>query len=268
MQHLLAIIVIAVLGVAYIRYFETSHVYFPSRRLRNTPAEVGLEYEDVELWTADGVRIHGWFIPAAGRARATMLYCHGNGGNIGDRVYIIRILNDLGLNVMIFDYRGYGASSGRPSEKGTYLDAEAAYAYVLKKENNDPDRVIVYGKSLGGAVGIDLMTRKKARALISDSVFTSTSAMAEEIYPGLPVKHILRIKYDSISKIGRVGMPKLIIHSRDDEIVPFRHGEALFDAAGAPKEFYIMRGDHNYAVYEHEAEFKRRIDGFLKEQGI
>lgn len=268
MQYLLTAIVIVTLVVVCIRHFETSNVYFPSRTLMSTPAEAGLEYEDVELQADDGVRIHGWFVPASGRARATVLFCHGNGGNMGDRVDIIRILNDLGLNVMIFDYRGYGTSGGRPSEKGTYLDAEVAYVYALKRSNDDPDSVIIYGKSLGGAVGIDLATRRKARVLISDSAFTSTEAMAEEMYPALPAKYFLRIKYDNISKIGRIDMPKLIIHSRDDEMVPFHHGEALFNAAGDPKEFYDMRGDHNGAVYEHEDEFKIRLDGFLRKQGI
>jgi uncharacterized protein len=268
MQYFLAVIVVAALGVAYMRYFETSNIYFPSRKIENTPAEAGLSYEDVELRTADGVAIHGWFVPFSGRARATVLFCHGNGGNIGDRVDIIRILNGLGLNVMIFDYRGYGTSAGRPSEKGTYFDADAAYVYTLRRENDDPGRVIVYGKSLGGAVGIDLVTRKEARALIVDSAFTSIPEMARELYPGLPVGHFLSAKYDSISKIGKADIPTLIIHSIDDETVPLRQGQALFDAASDPKEFYAMRGDHNGAVYAHEDEFKARLDGFLKEQGV
>jgi len=253
--------------VVYARWMERSSIYYPSREVEYTPGDIDLAFEDIYFTASDGVRLNGWFIPAE-EPRGTVMICHGNAGNIGHRLDKIRIFNDLGLNIFIFDYRGYGRSAGSPSEKGTYLDAAAAYDYVISRDDVDKEKLVLYGKSLGGAIAVDLAAKAEARALISNSAFTSTVDMARGIYPFLPVRHFVSMKYDTISKIGQIEMPKLIIHSSQDEIVPFSHGEKLFEASSEPREFYSMRGGHNDAVYVYEEEFKRRIHLFLENNGI
>ncbi len=255
-------IVIVILVIFYLRWFERYNIFFPTRKIELRPDYVGLSYEDVYFKSADGVRLNGWFIPAS-PSSPTVLLCHGNAGNIGHRLGIIRIFNRLNLNVFIFDYRGYGRSSGRPSEKGTYQDARAAYDYLLSRDDIDRDKIIFYGKSLGGAVAIELATRVNPCALISESAFTSTLDIGREIYPFLPLRIIITMKYDNLSKIKGLRPPKLIIHSIDDEIVPFRHGRRLFEEAPEPKQFYQMTGGHNEAVDLAEDEFAERIDRFL-----
>ena len=253
--------------VVYARWMERSSIYYPRREVEATPDEIDLRFEDVYFTSSDGVKLNGWFIPAE-NPRGTVLVCHGNAGNIGHRLDKIRIFNELGLNVFIFDYRGYGRSAGSPSEKGTYLDARAAYDHLMSRDDIDKEKIVVYGKSLGGAIAIDLATRVPVRAVISNSAFTSTVDMAKGMYPFLPVKYFVSMKYDTISKVGRLKAPKLIIHSGEDEIVPFRHGERLFEAAAEPKEFYRMRGEHNDSIYVYEEEFKRNIHLFLESVGI
>lgn len=249
------------------RWFEWSSIYFPDRIVQGTPRLVGLEYENVYFQTSDKVKINAWFIPAK-EARGTLLYCHGNAGNIGDRLDIIKMFNSIGLNVLIFDYRGYGKSSGVASERGTYLDADAAYEYLLSRDDIDKDKIIVYGKSLGGAVAVDLALKKDPSILISDSAFTSTTDMARMMYPFLPIERILTIRYDTLSKIDDVKSNKLIIHSREDEIVPFRHGQAIYENARQPKEFFKMRGGHNEGIITYESRYIEYLDDYLKRSGI
>ncbi len=267
MRILLAVIIIGVVVVLYIRQFEKSNIYFPSRTIELTPEVIGLEYEDVYFKTSDGTLLNAWFIPVA-NARGTVLFFHGNAGNIGNRIDILRVLNSLGLNVFIFDYRGYGKSKGSPSEKGTYLDGMAAYEYLVNERQIAPDNIVIYGKSLGGAIAIDVASKVKCRVMISDSTFSSIVDMAKEIYPFLPVKLFGTIKYDSVSKVGNINVPKLIIHSTEDEIVPLEHGERLFKAADQPKELYKMKGGHNDSFMIYEDEYSSKIDKFLRENGI
>lgn len=251
----------------FVRWFEWSNIYFPYKFLGSAPSAIGLSYEDVYFETSDGANLNGWFVPCD-NPRATVIFCHGNAGNISHRLDIIRMLNSLGLNVFIFDYRGYGKSSGWPSEKGTYLDLLAAHDYVLNRDDVDKEKIILYGKSLGGAVAAEVATKNGFYAVILDSVFTSTVDMAREIFPFLPVDLIITIKYDTISKIDELSMPKLVIHSKDDEIVPFSHGEKLFEKAKEPKEFYAMHGGHNDAIIIYQDDIKEKIDAFLKKTGI
>ena len=255
------------LVVLWGRWFEWSSIYFPDKIVQSSPGLAGLEYEDVYFKTSDGVQINAWFVPSR-EARGTLLYCHGNAGNIGDRIDIIKMFSSLGLNVLIFDYRGYGKSAGIASEKGTYLDAEAAYEYLLSRNDVDKDKIIVYGKSLGGAVATELALKKNPRILISDSAFTSTTDMARMMYPFLPLEHILTIKYDTLSKIPRVESNKLIIHSYEDEIVPFKHGQAIYQKAQEPKEFFRMRGGHNEGIIAYESEYREYLDDYLTRSGI
>ncbi len=265
--RLIVIILILLGGWMYLRNFEHNNIYFPSEIIEFTPGEVGLDFEEVFYPTADGKQINGWFIPAK-KNRGTILFSHGNGGNIGHRIDFFKIFNKLGLNVFIFDYRGYGKSPGNPSEKGIYSDGKGAYDYLTGRADIDKDKIVLYGESLGGAVAIDLAGKVTARSLITFGTFTSATDMGRKLYPHYPVKLIITQKYDSFSKIKNLTIPKLIIHSRDDEIVPFEQAEALFAEAPPPKEFLELRGGHNEAALENSEKFSQKINDFLLKYGV
>lgn len=258
-----SIIIFIVFLLVYSQILEWKALYYPSKKIEFTPSNFGLEYEDAFFETKDGVMLHGWFVPAED-SFATILYCHGNAGNISHRVEIARMFNQRKMDFFIFDYRGFGKSKGMPTEKGTYLDAQAAYDFLINKKGIGKSRIVIYGKSIGAAIAIDLATKTDAAALISESSFLSTKAMAREIYPYLPFWLFIRSKYNADRKINKVNIPKLIIHSQNDEIVPFAHGQKLFDLAKPPKEFYVMRGGHNDAFYIYSDECMQRIVDFLK----
>lgn len=267
LNRIFYIIALIFISWVFIRYIERRNIFFPMRSVELTPQHIGLSFEDINFKTSDDVELNGWFIPSAD-ARSAILFCHGNAGNISHRLEVVNILNKIGLNVFIFDYRGYGKSNGRPSEKGTYLDAIAAYNYLIQRPGIERGSIIIYGKSLGAAVGIDLARRVRHRALIIESAFTSTKDMAREVYPFLPISLVVPPRYNSIPKIQDIESPKLIIHSQDDEIVPYHHGRRLFKAAKEPKEFYRMRGGHNDAVVLAPDEFKKAIISFLVKHDI
>ena len=247
---------------AYLKYFERKGIYFPTKAIELTPMDAGLKYEDIFFNTDDNLKLNGWFIPAKD-PRGTLLFCHGNAGNISHRIEIIEIFNKLSLNVFIFDYRGYGKSKGSPTEEGLYRDARAAYKNLLSRKNINKDAIVIYGKSIGANVAIDLASKVKAAALISESGFTSAYDMGKKLFPFFPIKWIITIKYDAATKIKNIPIPKLIIHSQDDEIVPFKLGKKLFEAAPQPKEFYQMRGGHNEAVFMAMEEYSVKINNFL-----
>lgn len=230
--------------VAFVYVRQPKMLYFPTKEIEQTPAAIGLLFDEVTVKTADGVNIAAWFIPAPD-ARAVLLFCHGNGGNISHRLDSIRIFHDLGLSVLVFDYRGYGRSEGEPTEKGTYLDAEAAWEYLVKDKGIDSARIVIFGRSLGSAVAAELAMRRKAGALIIESGFTSIPDIGRKYYPHMPVSLITRFHYATIDKVSSLALPKLFIHSPSDEIIPYDHGLRLFDKAAEPKEFLQLRGDHN-----------------------
>jgi fermentation-respiration switch protein FrsA (DUF1100 family) len=249
MKILATIFLFGIGFIVYVRFLEATAVFVPSRRLMALPSDVGLIYEDVFLNTQDRVLIHGWFIPVSQSASPqgmppTMIYLHGNAGNVGDRLEKITMFHRIGVNVLIVDYRGYGRSQGSPTEEGMYLDAQAAYDYLLSRQDIDPTKIIVYGSSLGGAAAVDLAARRAVSAMILDSTFTSAIDMAKVILPVVPT-FLLKIRLDSMSKIKNIQVPKLIIHSRDDETVPFALGRKLYDNAARPKEFLEILGLHN-----------------------
>ena len=256
-------LVIAVLIIVFFgfRYFEKKNLYFPLRTIEATPEDIYSDYEDFSIMTKDGIQITGWFIPAK-RPRATVLFCHGNGGNISHRIQKIKLLNDLGVDILIFDYRGYGMSKGRPSEHGLYLDAEAAYAYLVTNKQVLPENIIVLGESLGGAVAVDLATKHRMGGIIIEGTFTSVHDMAQRYFPFIP-SFIISSRFDSLQKIKRVTSPVLLFHSIEDEIVPFEFGTQLFNAAKEPKKFIKLRGGHNDAFLMSQDIFISEIDSFL-----
>jgi len=259
---LIPILIFLVFMLAYLKYFERKGIYYPTREIDFTPIDVGLKYADVFFDTDDNLKLNGWFIPAED-PRGTLLFCHGNAGNISHRIEIIKIFNKLNLNVFIFDYRGYGRSQGSPTEAGLYRDAQAAYKYLLSKKDINNEAIVIYGKSIGANVAIDLASKVKAAVLISESGFSSAYDMGKRLFPYLPVKWIITIKYDALTRIKNITIPKLIIHSQDDEIVPFKLGKKLFEAAPPPKEFYKMSGGHNEAFFMAGEEYSVRINNFL-----
>ncbi len=249
--------------VAAVRYLERASLYYPVRQMMFTPMDVNLDYEEVYLRAEDDVKIHAWHIPAR-EAEYTVLFSHGNAGNISHRLDKISSFNDIGLNVFIFDYRGYGKSGGFPSEQGLYRDAYASYHHLIDEMNVAPENIILYGESLGGAVSVELASTRLVGGLITESNFTSVKEMARLVFPFVP--HVLLAsRFDSLSKIGDVEAPKLIIHSIDDEIVPFSQGEKLFQAASEPKTFLKLRGGHNTAFMDSRGEYERGIRAFVDE---
>jgi fermentation-respiration switch protein FrsA (DUF1100 family) len=225
---------------------EERFIFFPDPHLEATPEAVGLAYEEVYFTTEDGIRLHGWFVPASG-ARWTLLWFHGNAGNISHRLHNLQQMHrHLRLNVFIFDYRQYGRSQGKISEKGTYLDASAALQTLHQRLDLNPQSIILFGRSLGSAVAVDLARRAPCLALILESPFTSVPDMAAKAMPLLPIGRLLRTRYDSLRKIAQVTVPVLILHGDRDEVVPFEQGQRLFTAANEPKTFYtIPRAGHN-----------------------
>lgn len=225
-----------------------SLVFQPTRRLDWTPANAALAYEDVGLAASDRVRLHAWWVPAASADAPVLLFCHGNAGNIGDRVYNVKLLHDAGIAVLIFDYRGYGRSEGKPSQVGVHRDARAAWDWLVHERGIPASRVSLFGRSLGGAVAIELATHVEPHRLIVESSFTSIADMAAVAMPMVPRPLVPRL-FDSITTIARVRCPVLVLHGTEDELVPFAMGRKLFDACHAPKRFVPIEGaGHNDTV--------------------
>jgi len=266
MKIILYIIVFAAFLFIYVRYLESRSVFYPVGPIAATPRELGLPFEDVYIQTRDNVKIHGWLIKAPS-AKSTLIFLHGNAGNIGDRLGKIDLFHRMGLNILIIDYRGYGKSGGRPTEEGVYKDAEAAYDYLRKRNDTKEQNMIGYGASLGGAVVIDLAAKKRLDGLIIDSSFSSAADIAKKIYPFLPA-FFMKIKFDSEEKIKDITVPKLFIHSVEDDVIPFVLGKKLYDAAPEPKEFVEIKGSHNDGHIFDQEKIKKGIRAFLKERDL
>ena len=264
-------LVIIILG-AYIVFagslfvFQSRYVYYPERVLYTDPASIGLSFESVSFITADGVKLSGWFVPGKS-ARGVVLFCHGNAGNISHRLESIQIFHRLGLDVFIFDYRGFGQSEGKPTEPGTYRDAEAAWRYLVEERQVSPNQIIAFGRSLGGAVAGWLAQSQTPGALILESTFTSLPDVAARFYPYLPVRLLLRIKYNTAEYLGRVNCPVLIVHSRDDEMMPFSQGQRLFEIAPEPKKFLEITGSHNEGFITSGKRYEEGLQAFISSLG-
>lgn len=261
MKFIISIPVILILFFFFVRFLEQKSLYHPYKSIEATPQDIALDYEDVNVTTADGVKLNGWFIPSD-MPRATILFSHGNGGNISHRLEKIKILNKLDLNILIYDYRGYGLSAGKPSEEGLYLDADAMYGYLINKKKISPETIIAYGESLGGAVAIDLASKQVIGGLIIEDSFTSVREVAKKIFPFIP-SAVYKTKYDSLKIIKDIDIPKLIFHSIEDEIIPFELGKKLFDASAEPKKFVELRGGHNDAFMVSQELFVEEIGLFI-----
>jgi fermentation-respiration switch protein FrsA (DUF1100 family) len=236
----------AVLSI-YVYYMQSSMIYYPNmpgRDLVATPENIGLNFQNVEFFTEDKVRLHGWFIPNK-NAKRTVLFFHGNAGNISHRLESIEIFHRLELNVFIIDYRGYGQSEGKISEKGTYRDAEAAWNYLINTQGINEQEIIIFGRSLGASIASWLASKHTPAALIIESGFTSVPSMGQRFYPFLPIRWLTHFKYDTRQYVKNISCPVMVAHSKNDEIIPYDEGREIFDAAAEPKQFLEMRGGHN-----------------------
>lgn len=270
----IAVILALYLGVALLVYvFQDRLTYFPQHTLVATPDDFGMPYRDARITTEDGIRLHGWLVegteglPSAERPGAglTLLFFHGNAGNISGRLETAQLFREMGLDVLMVDYRGYGRSEGQPSEEGTYRDARAAWAWLTGEEGVPADSVVVMGRSLGGAVAGWLAGEVRPRALILESTFPSGVALARHAYPIFPVSLMLRHRYPTAENIRGLDIPKLFAHSRDDRTVPWRLGRQLYEGAPEPKTFLEMEGGHNNAFRRTGEGYREAMHSFLSD---
>ncbi|MCP4133380.1 MAG: alpha/beta hydrolase [bacterium] len=241
---------------------KNSLLFHPVKSIRETPAEINLSYETVFIRTKDKEKLHAWWIPVK-QSRGTVLFCHGNAGNISHRLESIQIFHSLKLDVFIFDYRGYGKSTGEPSEEGTYLDAAAARDYLLSQKKIPHGKIIVFGRSLGGAVATRFASQTTPVMLILESTFSSAYDVGKFHKPGLPVGLIIGDTYNSAEYIAKVSCPVLIIHSTEDEMIPYKLAQKLFSHAKEPKEFVTIHGSHNGGFIDSRKTYVPALEKFI-----
>jgi fermentation-respiration switch protein FrsA (DUF1100 family) len=262
------IFALAYAGLAALVYFQQDRLlYYPGmgRELAATPERYGLPYDDLSIRTEDGETLHAWWIPAT-NARGAVILFHGNAGNISYRLDYAAMFDRLGYGTLLVEYRGYGRSTGSPSEQGTYRDAAASWRWLTETKGIAGSDIVLFGESLGGAVAAWLAARERPRALVLASTFTSVPDLAAEIYPFLPVRLLSRYEYNTIDALARVEAPVLVAHSPEDDIIPYAHGKRLFAAAREPKSFLDLAGGHNDGFVFGRAEWARAVGVFL-EQG-
>ncbi|MCB1322069.1 MAG: alpha/beta hydrolase [Leptospiraceae bacterium] len=250
---------------AYVYSIQDRLIYYPVNEIYATPTDIDLAYEDVRLDVAPRIRLDGWYVPRSG-AQFTLLFMHGNAGNISHRLESIRQFHELGLNVFVFDYRGYGRSTGRPDEQGLYADGRAAYDYLVADRKIPANRIILFGRSLGAAVALRLARDTPAAAVVTEAAFYSAVRIGQEAYPYLPVSLLARHRFENYRAITsrKHPMPLLMIHSEADEIVPPEHARELFALAAAPSELHWIHGGHNDAYVESDAEYRRIFSELLR----
>ncbi len=251
----------------YLYLAQDKMVFFPAKELVVTPDQVNIPFEDVRINVTPDEQIHGWYFQADqmtnGSRTPTVLFFHGNAGNISHRMETITYLRSFDVNIFIFDYRGYGQSDGSPNEERIYADAQAAYDWLREQKGCQPDEIILFGRSLGGVVAVDLATRIPCRGLIVEASFTSAKDMGKKMFPFFPVSLLLRYKLDSIHKIAGISCPVLIAHSPEDDIVPYKFGRQLFAAARPPKKFVQLTGLHNELQHYSDQTYQQALQQIL-----
>ncbi len=259
----LALVYAAVVALVFL--FQSRLLYFPhiGREVTVTPQAYGMPFEAVTITTEDREQLGAWWVPAI-QSRGAVLIFHGNAGNISHRLDYLQMFHKLGYSSLIIDYRGYGKSTGSPSEQGTYRDALAAWRWLVEDRGIKAGDIVLLGESLGGAVAAWLGTRVKPRAVVLASTFTSIPDLGAQIYPFLPVRLVSRFSYDSMAAVKAIRSPLLIAHSRDDDIIPYSHGRALFEAANEPKAFLDMQGGHNDGFLFVRQEWVAQLGAFLE----
>lgn len=245
-------------------FFGERWLIFPGTSLvYRTPAAMNWEFEDVVLEVGEE-KTHGWYIPLEKESRGCVLFSHGNAGNIADRLESCELFRNLGFDVFVYDYGGYGQSTGKPSEKRCYADIRAAWHYLSFERAIPDSRIVLFGRSLGGGPTAQLATEVKPGAIILESTFASIAQVAKRTFPILPMKLLLRTKFESIKKVSSFSAPLLVAHSPEDDVIPYENGKLLFEAAKEPKTFFEMRGSHNEGFWMMEDEYRGQLDAFLK----
>jgi pimeloyl-ACP methyl ester carboxylesterase len=264
--------IIRILAIAYatslifIYLTQSRMVYMPSKQIVFTPDQMGLQYEPITLTTTDQIKLSAWYIPHSPNSK-TILFSHGNGGNISYRQSYIAVLHQLGFNLLMYDYRGYGESAGSPDEEGTYRDSEAAWQYLIETKQTAPQNIILYGESLGGGVASYLAEKLsqqqiKIGGLILGSSFTSVTDRAKELFPFLPIDLLAKYRYPTYDRLPQITAPLLVIHSPQDEIIPFHHGQKNYERANQPKKFLQISGDHNTGFLDSLTTYTEGIKEF------
>jgi len=244
-------------------FMQPRLTFCPTKQLPCTPHDVMLDFEQVYFASCDGVQLHGWYIPSS-PGHFTVLFCHGNAGNIAHRIETLRFFHRLGLNCFIFDYRGYGNSQGSPTEIGTYRDVQAAYQWLTHNKPIPPRRIILFGRSLGGSIAAWLAARVPLGGLVLEGTFTCYVDMGRRLYPYMPVRWFARYRYDTLASLKQVRCPVLIMHSRDDELVPLEFGRRLYEATRAPKRFVEILGGHNGTLVESGERYRKAWTDWLQ----
>ena len=258
------VVLVLILVVSFYLFYplvESFFIYFPQSRFDFTPEEFRLQYKEAYFNTEDGNQLHGWLFPSE-KDGPVILHFHGNAGNISHRLDLVQPFLGKGFSVFLVDYRGFGKSSGRPSEPGLYKDGLAAWSYLVEKERIAPERIMLHGHSIGAAIAIEVALQKKVRGLVIESAFTSTKDMAKTMALFALFSPVFPAHYNNLEKIPRVSVPKLVIHGERDEIVPFAMGQKLFEAATDPKFFYPVKdaGHNDVFIVGGEKYFQIFVD--------
>ncbi len=254
--------------VATVYLTQDRLIYMPSRDVTSTPADAGLDFEEVWLEPEADVRLHGWYLPGPEEDAPVLLFFHGNAGNIGHRLHSLQRFHEVGLAVLIIDYRGYGRSSGRPDAPGLHADAEAAWDYLREERGYATEDIVVFGRSLGAAVAARLAAEREPGAVILESAFTSAADLGAEIYPFLPVRWLIRHPYPVLEHVRRLEAPLLLVHAREDEIVPFEHARRLQAAAPGTPPILGLCGGHNDGFLRSGSLYTRGLQDFLAAAGL
>ncbi len=257
----LCLLIIFTLLFVFLRALQRKSIFFPVKNVEITPEYFGLSFEEAHPETADNLRLNSWFIPSQ-VTPLTLLFFHGNGGNISHRLHKVSQLHNLGVSVFLIDYRGYGRSQGRPSVAGLYKDTKAALAFLIRKKKIKPQQIVLYGESLGTALAVSLAAGNNLGGLILEGAFSCGRDMAKIVFPYLPACFIPNI-FRSLKDITKVKQPKLFIHSKADEIVPIRLAKKLYQRAPEPKDFLELVGGHNTAYIDSSDKYLKAIKAFL-----
>lgn len=263
LNFIAGLVLVAALLWIGLRYFEKAMVFVPSREMLSHPGTVGLAYEPLFLTASDGVRLRAWWLPGPSPEAPVMLCLHGNGGNLSHRTDKMRLFHDAGAAQLWLDWRGYGESGGSPDEPGLYRDALAGWAWLNAVKAVPAARLVLYGESLGSAPAIELAARVPAAGLIVDSAFTSLMDMSRVVLPWFPVR-LVRIRFDNLSRLPRVTIPTLFLHSPEDDIVPYEMARRNYAASGAAKKTFVdLKGSHNEGFLDAGPAYPKAIRDFL-----
>jgi len=263
----LLLLTLYIAATALVALRQADYIYRPDHNIDTDPSDAGLTFEDITLKTPDGETLQAWFVPAHNASRTNppvILFCHGNGGDLGNRVETLQVFHSMGFSTLAFDYRGYGKSSGTPSEQGTYTDAMTAWNHLTKERKIAPEAIIIYGRSLGGAVACQLATQVNPRGLAVESAFASINAMAKKMFPLLPVALFSKFSYDNVENIKKIKCPLLMSHSRTDRTCPYSQGKAVFQVANEPKQFIELTGNHNDLAFNTTPAYRAAFQTFCR----